>query len=317
MSDELADKLEWCCQWTLNDFGKQYAAEPPFYQMPHLVSVWRLIHLLAMRRVIAMRAASEAHIAGSSRNKPAPSYVLLQFYVGAVNRLVCAVHDAAVKEPDAKGKLTLRDTLTGAPLPLGSWKKPDFRPAVEWFDAIKKRDMVLTYDLLYEWRCDGIHFDEAVTVVPSEFIQWAEAAGISPPGELARLLAGIVPGIEAEERAFADPSSAPPASADERGAEPTTASGGAPAGDRPPQDEPGLTKRENQIRAIEQMADEMKFKRLCIPYGGKAALLNACKEKWPKLFGGGDDSFLGAWQDALNAGRIRMANHDKHSNKKK
>lgn len=214
MSDELADKLDWCCQWTLNDFGKQYAAEPPFYQMPHLVSVWRLIHLLAMRSVIAMRAGSEADVAGSSTNKPAPSYVLLQFYVGAVNRLVCAVQDAAVKEPEAKGKLTLRDTLTGAPLRLGSWKKPDFGPAVEWFDAIKKRDMVLVYDLLFEWRCDGIHFNEAVTVILSEFIQWAESEGVCPPGELARLLADIVPSVETEASAFADPSNAPTVSDD-------------------------------------------------------------------------------------------------------
>lgn len=229
VTDELTGKLEWGCQYLLDDFSKRCSAPAHSYQMPHLVPVWRVIHVLAMRGVIKMRAFWK------DKNEPLPAYALLRLYVGAVNVLDYAVHDAAIKDADSKGRLTLRDTLTGAPLRAGSWIKPDFRSAIDWFDAIEKRDMALTYEILYEWRCEGIHFNEAVTVVPSEFIQWSEFEGICPLGELEPLLAHIAPPT-AETQSSAtvvDARNIQPALTDARKTDPVTiraASDGALAG---------------------------------------------------------------------------------------
>lgn len=73
----------------------------------------------------------------------------------------------------------------------------------------------------------------------------------------------------------------------------------------------GATKREQQIRAIEEMADELEYPRQLIPDGGKKALLNLCKSQHPELFGGGDSPFNDAWKAASKANRLAMANRNK------
>lgn len=77
----------------------------------------------------------------------------------------------------------------------------------------------------------------------------------------------------------------------------------------------GLSKRERKIRAIEQMADELKLPRMEIPLGGKKKLESACMSRWSALFGAGKDPFKEAWQAALDARRIRTKDHAKYSGK--
>lgn len=73
----------------------------------------------------------------------------------------------------------------------------------------------------------------------------------------------------------------------------------------------GLTKRERQIRAIEATADAMNFPRLDVPAGGKTAIKDGCKARYPDLFGAGDDPFLDAWKEASKTGRVGMTDRDK------
>ncbi|MGX0136289.1 hypothetical protein [Cupriavidus metallidurans] len=75
--------------------------------------------------------------------------------------------------------------------------------------------------------------------------------------------------------------------------------------------ESGTTKREQQIRAIEEMADKQKYPRQQIPDGGKTELRNLCKAEHPDLFGGGNAPFDDAWKAASKADRIAMANRNK------
>lgn len=81
--------------------------------------------------------------------------------------------------------------------------------------------------------------------------------------------------------------------------------------------EDGLSKREKQIRAIEDAATELGYGRLSIPTGGKTKLRKTCKETRPDLFGFGDDPFNDAWKDANNSvpPRLRMKEHTKFSSK--
>ncbi len=76
-----------------------------------------------------------------------------------------------------------------------------------------------------------------------------------------------------------------------------------------------LKKREQQIQVIEQYANELGFKRLAIPDGGKKQLKEKCKVNRPELFGGGDSPFLEAWKIAVIGDRIKLLNHDKYSTK--
>lgn len=74
----------------------------------------------------------------------------------------------------------------------------------------------------------------------------------------------------------------------------------------------GITKREQQIRAIEDMADKLGYPRQQIPNkGGKKALLNLCKAEHPELFGGGDSPFNDAWKAASKANRLVIENRNK------
>lgn len=79
----------------------------------------------------------------------------------------------------------------------------------------------------------------------------------------------------------------------------------------PLKNEGGTTKREQQIRAIEEMADKQKYPRQQIPDGGKTELRNLCKTERPDLFGGGNAPFDDAWKAASKANRIAMANRNK------
>ncbi|WP_241295250.1 hypothetical protein [Burkholderia stabilis] len=73
----------------------------------------------------------------------------------------------------------------------------------------------------------------------------------------------------------------------------------------------GMTRREQQIRAIEAMADKEKYPRQQIPDGGKTKLRDLCKAEHPALFGAGDSPFDDAWKAASKADRIAMANRNK------
>ncbi|MCA8137308.1 hypothetical protein [Burkholderia cepacia] len=74
----------------------------------------------------------------------------------------------------------------------------------------------------------------------------------------------------------------------------------------------GTTKREQQIRAIEEMADKLGYPRQQIPNnGGKKALRNLCKSEHPDLFGGGDSPFDDAWKAASKSNRLVIANRNK------
>lgn len=77
----------------------------------------------------------------------------------------------------------------------------------------------------------------------------------------------------------------------------------------------GLKKREQQIRGIEEMADQLGYPRQKIPDGGKAEIRSLCKSKYPELFGWGDSPFDEAWKVARKANRITMANHEKFAGK--
>ncbi len=77
----------------------------------------------------------------------------------------------------------------------------------------------------------------------------------------------------------------------------------------------GLKKREQQIRVIEEMADQLGYPRQKIPDGGKAEIRNLCKSQHSDLFGWGDSPFDEAWKVARKANRITMANHDKFAGK--
>lgn len=94
-----------------------------------------------------------------------------------------------------------------------------------------------------------------------------------------------------------------------------SANGSAPP--TPPPDETGLLLREKQIRAIIEAAEAKDYEVMNIPKGGKKLLMAICKERWPTLFGAGDDPFLGAWKEALAAKpqRLRTANHDQYVGK--
>ncbi|WP_175907935.1 hypothetical protein [Burkholderia seminalis] len=72
----------------------------------------------------------------------------------------------------------------------------------------------------------------------------------------------------------------------------------------------GLTKRERQIRAIEEAADAKGFPRHAVPDGGKKVLREYCKLKHHDLFGAGDSSFNDAWKKA-SPNRVAMANRAK------
>lgn len=70
--------------------------------------------------------------------------------------------------------------------------------------------------------------------------------------------------------------------------------------------DPGLTKRERQIRAIEAAADANGFPRNAVPDGGKKVLREYCKARHSELFGAGDSPFNDAWKEA-SPGRVAMA----------
>jgi len=77
--------------------------------------------------------------------------------------------------------------------------------------------------------------------------------------------------------------------------------------------EAGLTKREQQIRAIEAVADLLGYERQQVPDGGKAVIRERCLSEYGHLFGGGKDPFLDAWKEASKTDRVVMFNRDKFS----
>ncbi|WP_250459568.1 hypothetical protein [Caballeronia sp. INML5] len=80
----------------------------------------------------------------------------------------------------------------------------------------------------------------------------------------------------------------------------------------PAEHDGGITRRERQIRAIEEMADKLGYPRQQIPNnGGKKALLSQCKAEHPDLFGGGDSPFNDAWKAASKSNRLVIANRSK------
>ncbi|MFC0169343.1 hypothetical protein ACFFKC_14755 [Pseudoduganella danionis] len=86
-------------------------------------------------------------------------------------------------------------------------------------------------------------------------------------------------------------------------------------GDLAAHDVMGITKRERQIRAIEEEIAKAGYKPLAVITGGKRKIKAACKREHPDLFGAGDDPFIAAWQEALNQGRVRTERHTQYSGK--
>jgi hypothetical protein len=82
---------------------------------------------------------------------------------------------------------------------------------------------------------------------------------------------------------------------------------------RQPWNEPGLNRRERQIRVIEALADEFNYPRTAIPDGGKLLIEKECKSRHINLFGVGDDPFKESWQKAVSETRIRMMKHEQYS----
>ncbi|CBJ36694.1 protein of unknown function [Ralstonia solanacearum CMR15] len=86
----------------------------------------------------------------------------------------------------------------------------------------------------------------------------------------------------------------------------------APRGPR--DDASKLSKRERQISVVEEMADKLGYQRLQVPDGGQTAIRKLCNER-TDLFSGGYEQFRDVWKDAVEAGRIRMANHNRFARK--
>jgi hypothetical protein len=153
-----------------------------------------------------MRAVSAERC---SRNEAVSSCALLRTYVATVHGL-----GRAVKADALAGKLKLREPraglqLSGLQLSLGfRGRKPLFDMAPEWSKALAQKNTVLAYERLQQWNPTDIHFDEAVSVMRTEFIQWTLDKGICAPGELDRLLAHTIAITEPSAPA-PDPSNAP------------------------------------------------------------------------------------------------------------
>lgn len=82
------------------------------------------------------------------------------------------------------------------------------------------------------------------------------------------------------------------------------------------ENETGLSKRERQIRAIENAADTLSIPRMKVPKGSKKKIGDYCKANHSELFGGGDDPFKESWQEAVNQKRMKTEGHDKYSSGK-
>lgn len=80
----------------------------------------------------------------------------------------------------------------------------------------------------------------------------------------------------------------------------------------------GLGKRERQIRRIEWAAKQLGFAPTAVPDGGKVKLMAFCRKEFPMLLLS-EDSFNGAWKAAGGQKdgrvRLRLANHDKYTNR--
>ncbi|MFM0360428.1 hypothetical protein [Paraburkholderia sediminicola] len=231
-------------------------------------------------------------------------------YLHAVKNLNDAVESAASSK-----ELVLRDFRTG--LRVDAWQAPTYKTAGEWERALLMCDDQLAQKTLAQGVHMAFQFPPNVVVALAEIDTWALAKGITSPGELQTLLDENWARYQhldrdpakAELTPAVDSSSASPASADEHTPERAMAS--ATSGDVPSVRspyEPGITKREQQIRAIESKAMERGYICTSVPDGGKTELMKACKGEWPKWFPS-DDAFNGAWKDAGD--RLRMTNHDK------
>ncbi|WLI89225.1 hypothetical protein Q4S45_21425 [Massilia sp. R2A-15] len=75
----------------------------------------------------------------------------------------------------------------------------------------------------------------------------------------------------------------------------------------------GLTRREKQLRFIENTVNSLGYAPMKIPKGGKGKIRQKCKAEAPELFGAGVYPFNEAWQQAVKQRRVRMADHDKYS----
>ena len=86
----------------------------------------------------------------------------------------------------------------------------------------------------------------------------------------------------------------------------------------PPQEEldaAGMTRREQQILAIEELSGILGYDIQRIPDGGKRILMNLCRYARPTLFGASVHPFEGAWKEARRQERVKMADHDDYAGK--
>ena len=74
-------------------------------------------------------------------------------------------------------------------------------------------------------------------------------------------------------------------------------------------------RRRKQYQALETAVLVHGYPPKEIPKGGKQEIKRWCQENHPKLFSQSDSTFDDIWQDALDAGQVRMADHELHSNR--
>lgn len=74
----------------------------------------------------------------------------------------------------------------------------------------------------------------------------------------------------------------------------------------------GLKKREQQVQAIEKVAELLGYDVQNIPAGGKGKIMALCKYAKPDIFGAGDSSFEGAWKAARKQERVKTKDHEKY-----
>lgn len=145
--------------------------------------------------------------------------------------------------------------------------------------------------------------NKGIENIPETMLEW----GHQRLKLLAEIKAMPEQNIEPVTSAAPPPASKPQAAA---ASEPVT-----PIVSMPEQtDDAGLSRREKQIRAIVSAINTLGLSAMNIPTGQKNKVRDECK-RVTDLFGGGNDPFKEAWQEALNQNRVRTEKHDQYSRK--
>jgi hypothetical protein len=178
--DELASEPEYFYAGWYAARTKRYEFEQPPFPPPHLVTLARVVHLLA-KRAIARRHPSLPDGLGAQRDWPASFHL----YVAAVLNLNAAINQAA-----KACQLRLFDRTSGVRLP--DWHLPSNDGLESWIrihhsgepDSHRRAiDFIMSSAV---WIGGAYpHFTDAIAVSPEDFADWAENECIASPGEVA------------------------------------------------------------------------------------------------------------------------------------